>query len=272
MMNKKIVVRMMMVVIMVSWWLNMFVPEGSAAEVLRISSSAQVYDAYVKDAIPVFQEQTGIQVDVFISSSTSSVGRLMNGMCDLATTVEGFKFRYGEYGYLEIPFCKDPLVVITHPVVQIDGITSEQVTGIFSGHITHWKELGGPNERIIIVVPGDCTAAYKNFDRQAMGRRPIIYDFMSYISTIAVKAVQRVPYSISFIGQGVIADQPGIKTLKINAKAPGEDDYPYQQVFSFAVEGNPVGLAEKFIHFTFSDEGQAIIKKRNMTPLPWPAD
>ena len=271
-MNKKIVVRMMVVVTMISWWLTGLVSQASAAEVLRISSSAQVYDAYAKDAIPVFEEQTGIRVDVFISSSASSVGRLMNGMCDLATTVDGFQFRYGEYGYLQIPFCKDPLVVITHPDVQIDSITSEQVMGIFSGDITNWKELGGPKERIVIVVPGDSTAAYKNFDRQAMGRRQIIYDFMSYISTIAVKAVQRVPYSISFIGQGVIAGEPGIKTLKIDGKAPAEGDYPYHQVFSFAVEGNPAGLAEKFINFTFSEGGQAIIRKMNMTPLPRPAD
>ena len=172
-MSRKVIVRMMVVLLILSFGSTLLVSRASAAEVLRMSSSAQVYDAYVKEAIPAFQEQTGIQVDVFISSSASSIGRLMNGMCDLATTVEGFKFRYGEYGYLEIPFCKDPLVVITHPDVPVDSITSDQVMGIFSGDIKKWKELGGPNERIIIVVPGDSTAAYKNFDRQAMGRRTI---------------------------------------------------------------------------------------------------
>lgn len=271
-MSSKIRVRIMVVVLMTCWWSMILVSKVQAAEVLRMSSSAQVYDAYVKEAIPIFQDQTGIRVDVFVSSSASTIGRLMNGMCDLATTVEGFKFRYGEYGYLEIPFCRDPLVVITHPDVPVDSITSEQVTGIFSGQITTWKELSGPDERIIIVVPGDTTAAYKNFEWQAMGRRPILYDFMSYISTLAVKAVQRVPYSISFMGQGVIAGQPGIKTLKIDGRGPGEAGYPYHQVFSLAVEGNPVGLAEKFIDFTFSEEGQAILRKKNMTPLPALAD
>ena len=96
----------------------------------------------------------------------------------------------------------------------------------------------------------------------------MVYDFMSYLSTVAVKAVQRVPYSISFIGQGVIAGQPGIKILKINGRAPGEADYPYHQVFSFAVEGNPTGLAGKFVDFTFSEEGQAIIRRKNMTSVP----
>jgi phosphate transport system substrate-binding protein len=196
----------------------------------------------------------------------------MNGMCDLATTVEGFKFRYGEYGYLQIPFCKDPLVVITHPDLPIDGVTSEQVRGIFSGHLKKWKELGGPNERLIIVVPGDTTAAYKNFERQAMGTRPIRFDFMSYLSTLAVKAVQRVPYSISFMGQGVVAGEPGLKTLRIDGEAPGGTGYPYHQVFSFAVEGNPVGPAKAFIDFTFSKEGQEILRKKNMTPLPSEAD
>ena len=272
-MNKrKIIVTTLLVIILLSWWRATTFSPTWAAEVLRMSNSAQVFDAYAKDAIPAFENQTGIRVDSFVSSSASSLGRLMSGMCELATTVEGFQFRYGEYGYLQIPFCKDPLVVITHPVVQIDSLTEEQVEGVFSGRITNWKELGGPHERIIIVVPGDSSAAYKNFDRQAMRRKRIVYDFMSYISTVAVKAIQRVPYSISFVGQGVISDQPGIKTFMINGRAPGDPDYPYYQVFSFAVEGNPSGLAEKFIDFTLSKEGQAIIKKKNMTPIPLSVD
>ena len=265
---RKKAVWMLLLSTMLPAWPTAVVSQTVAAEVLRLSSSAQVYDAYVKDAIPAFEQQTGIRVDVFVSSSTSSLGRLMNGMCDLATTVEGFKFRYGEYGYLEIPFCKDPLVVIAHAVLPIDSITEEQVRGIFSGRITHWKDLGGPNERIILVVPSDSTAAYKNFVRQAMGRQEVVYDFMSYLSTVAVKAIQRVPYSISFIGQGVIAGQPGVKTLRINDRAPGDADYPYHQVFSFAAEGNPTGPAGKFVDFTFSEAGQGIIKKKNMMFLP----
>ena len=134
--------------------------------------------------------------------------------------------------------------------------------------MTNWKGLGGPDERIIVVVPGTDTAAYRNFDRQAMRGEKIFYDFISYRSTMAVRAIERVPYSISFIGQGVVANQPGIKTLKINGRKPGEADYPYHQVLSFAVEGNPAGVAARFIDFTFSEKGQAIIKGKNMTPIP----
>jgi len=109
--------------------------------------------------------------------------------------------------------------------------------------------------------------AYRNFVRQAMGRKEVVYDFMSYLSTLSVRAIQRVPYFVSFIGQGVIAGESGIKTLEMNGKAPGEPDYPYHPVFSFAVEGTPTGLAGKFVDFTFSEEGQAIIRKKKMTPI-----
>ena len=60
-MSRKTVARTMVVVLVACWWPTMLVSKASAEEVLRMSSSAQVYDAYAKDAISAFQEQTGIR-------------------------------------------------------------------------------------------------------------------------------------------------------------------------------------------------------------------
>ena len=162
---------------------------------------------------------------------------------------------------------KDPLAVITHPQNKIRNLTEQQIRAIFTGMITNWKSLGGRDHDIVLVVPGKNTAAFKNFDRQVIKRGEIIYDFMTYKSTMAIKAVKKFPHAISFIAHGAASRHSGIKTIKIDGLSPNDENYPYFQVFSFVSKGEPVGLAKKFIAFALSDKGRAIVLDRGMTPV-----
>ncbi len=55
---------------------------------------------------------------------------------------------------LELEYVKladDGLVLATHPGVNIDGLTTEQVRGIYRGEYNNWSELGGPDLTIVIL-------------------------------------------------------------------------------------------------------------------------
>jgi len=239
-----------------------------AEQPLRYATSAQVYEAFGEKAIRVFEMNTQTRVALHVTSSSFAVNRLMNELADLACTTEGVYYRHKDYGYVEIPFCKDPIAVIIHPRNKIRNLTEAQLRGIFTGRITNWRDLGGPDHGIVLVVPGKNTAAYKNFDRQMIRRGEIIYDFMTYKSTMAIKAVKKFPYSISFIAQGAASRHSGIITLNIDGRSPKDAEYPYCQMFSFVTKGDPGGPAKAFIDFTFSEKGRAIILEGGMTPLP----
>ena len=244
------------------------IPPGliQAKELLRYATSAQIHEAFGKEAVSTFEQDTGIKVQVHVTSSGFAVNRLMNDLADLACTTEGVYYRHKDYGYVEIPFCKDPLAVITHPQNKIRNLTEQQVRAIFTGMITNWKSLGGRDHDIVLVVPGKNTAAFKNFDRQVIKRGEIIYDFMTYKSTMAIKAVKKFPHAISFIAHGAASRHSGIKTINIDGLSPNDENYPYFQVFSFVSKGEPVGLAKKFITFALSGKGRAIVLDRGMTP------
>jgi phosphate transport system substrate-binding protein len=191
----------------------------------------------------------------------------MNGFSDLASTTRPLYYRHKESGYVEIPFCRDPIAIITHVSCTVRDITANQVQGIFSGEIKNWKELGGPDEHITVIVPGKDTGAYKNFDRLAMERKEILYDFMSYQSTMVIEAVKRFPWSVSFISLGATTTKAATKTLMINGMDPKDKDYPFYQIFYFVVKGEPDGLEKKFIDFALSDKGVTIIKQKGMVPV-----
>jgi len=49
----------------------------------------------------------------------------------------------------QIPIANDALAIYVHPGVQIPGLTVAQVRDIFTGKVTNWQQVGGPNLPIV---------------------------------------------------------------------------------------------------------------------------
>lgn len=247
--------------------LTLIAPAGSirAGEGIKYSCSAQIHEVLEKGRIDAFTKKTGIKVDVYVCSSARAVSLLMNDMSNVAATARRLYPRHRDYGYWETIFSKDPLAFIVNVQNPITDITEESLKEVFSRGITNWKELGGPDKPIFVVVPGKNTAAYSNFSRKPMGRGLITYDLMAHKSTTVIDVVRRFPWSISFISAGA-AQREGVKSLKVDGIVPLDRDYPYCQVYSFVTKGKPSGSVKEFIDHLMSEEGKEIMKKSGIVP------
>jgi len=244
-----------------------FIPSGStlAKEVLKYSCSAQVYEAFENERLDAFTKKTGIEVELSIFSSYKAFFRLMNGYSDIASMARRLYKRHQKFGFVETPFCKDPLAVIVCAQCPIPDLTEAQLRDIFGGTITNWKEVGGPDQPIIVVLPSEETAAYRNFSLKVMFSREMVYDIKTHRSTMVIEATRRFPWSISFIAQGAAGyRQEDVKIAKLNGLLPTDPGYPYYQVFSFVTKGRPTGAPKKFIDFALSEEGKKIVVNRGM--------
>jgi phosphate transport system substrate-binding protein len=260
--------KIVMISLLLGIWVLAPVLAVKAEEVLKYSCSNQVYAAFEKEKIEAFTQATGIKVDIKTASSGSCTYRLMAGNCDIASTARKLYRRHAVYGYTETPFCKDPIAVIARKDCGVERLSQEELQDIFAGDIANWKEVGGADLPILVIVPGVKTAAHKNFRRQVMKRKDITHDFMAYDSTMVIEAVKFFPCgSVSFISQGASVHHHELITLKIDGLPPTDKDYPYYQEFYYVTKGEPTGNVKKFIDFTFSDEGKKIIKKYGMVPI-----
>ncbi|MCG6911384.1 MAG: substrate-binding domain-containing protein [Deltaproteobacteria bacterium] len=242
-----------------------------AEEAIRYAGSNQIYKAFDSELIPAFSKATGVRVQVKTSSSGSAFYRLMNGYSDIASIARKLYRKHEDYGYIQIPFCKDPLAVITSSKCGVDNLTESQVQDIFSGDIVNWKEIGGRDLPILVVVPEEDTAANKNFRRQVMRHKEITYAFSAYDSTMAIEAIKSLPVgAVSFIANGAISHEAQIKTVKIDGRLPTDGDYPYFQIFYYVTRGKPEGSLKAFIDFAFSKTGKEIMQRNGMLPLPDP--
>jgi len=265
-MKRKIIIITMVVIALFVFGSIVFDSTAEAKERLRISCSSQIYEALGKEMMPEFRRATGIEVDSYICSSYMSVKRLINGTCDIASSARKLSKKEKEKGCIATPFCKDPLAIIVNSKVDMDNISERQLQKIFSRHISNWKEIGGPDHPITIIVPGKSTAAYNNFSSKVMKRKKITYDFMTYRSTFAIEAVKHFPYAISFISQSAALKQKEIKTLKINGLSTKDKKYPYYQQFSYITIGKPAGKAKALLDFLSSEKGKAFMRKAGVCP------
>ena len=256
---------MLAAVLGVIWCLGF---DAEAQTLLRYSCSAQIYRALGQEWIQDFSKATGIEVETNVTSSVSAVYLLMNDSVDIASTTLSLNYRQKERGYVETSFCKNQLVIIVNGRNPVNSLTELQVQEIFCGHISNWKEVGGPDQAIVVVVPEKNTGAYKNFDRQVMKRKEIIHHLKAYKSPMGMEAVKNFSWAISFIDLADAADQENIKVLSIDGIRPVDPNYPYQEVFSFVTKGRPEEAVKSFIDFAFSDKGRQIMEKKGLLPLP----
>jgi phosphate transport system substrate-binding protein len=249
--------------------LSLAVPvTAMAGQELRYSSSAQVFEAFENSRLNTFTQETGIAVDLFVASSQSCVYRLLQDMTDVASSVRPLSQREKDFGLVATPFAKDPLAVITHQSTPVDALTTEQLQMLFSGNVTNWKEVGGPDLAVTLVVPGEQTGAHKNFRRQVMHHQDVHHDYMTYTSTRVLEAIESLPAgAVSFISRGAQITHPKVKVLKIDGKTPGDADYPYYQMFSLVTKGDPAGTVKACVDFIKSGKGRALILERGMLPV-----
>ncbi|HSL62490.1 MAG TPA: substrate-binding domain-containing protein [Desulfotignum sp.] len=265
-MKKSVIKWCVMGFLMVS---GLFLGTAAAADqTLSYSSSAQVFEAFENSRLNTFTQETGIAIDLFVASSQSCVYRLLQGMTDVASSVRPLSQREKDFGLVAFPFAKDPLAVITHKSTPVDALTSEQLQMIFSGGAANWKEVGGPDLAITLVVPGEETGAHKNFRRQVMRHMDVQYHYMTYTSTRVLEAIESLPPgAVSFISRGAQITHPQVKVVQIDGKMPGDADYPYYQIFNLVTKGEPAGTVKTFVEFITSDKGAALIRERGMLPV-----
>jgi hypothetical protein len=94
---------------------------------------------------------------------------------------------------------QEQLTVLINPQNTTGSLTTDDIQGLFSGQITNWAQLGGPDAAVSVWVPlaGDETRA--GFDSQIMDGLPIVSDArLAPDPTAMMQAVSTDPYAIGY--------------------------------------------------------------------------
>jgi phosphate transport system substrate-binding protein len=188
---------------------------------------------------------------------------------------EKLKQRFNSLG-VEIKSAKDGLAVYVHESNPVKELTLAQIKAIYTGKITNWKQLGGPEAKIILYSRENNSGTYVYFKDNVLGGDDYAAATQSMPGTAAV--VNAVAKDKFGVGYGGAAYGKGIKFVKIKRddSSPGYEptpenvksgDYPISRFLFLYTRSRPTGALKAYIDWILSDEGQQVVSKVGYFPI-----
>ncbi len=219
-------------------------------------------------------------VNITVSESGSGNGAksLINAACDVATMSRPMKNSEKkaaqDAGILAIEHivALDGLSVIVHPSNPRSNLTIEQIRDIYTGKITNWKELGGQDQKIVVISRDTNSGTYESFNTLVLQEAKLKGGAEYVGSNGAIR--QRVMSTEAAIGYVGLAFTEGVKSLKVNGVAPSAETvlaktYPIARPLYMYTNGRTKeGTAlDGFVNLYQTAEGKRIIEDTGFIPV-----
>lgn len=209
--------------------------------------------------------------------SGNGIKALIDGTCDIANSSRFIKLEEAklafEKGAYPVPFgiAIDAIVPIIHPKNPVNNLTLQQLKDIYSGKITNWEDVGGPDKRIAVITRDTSSGTYEVWEEKVMKGERITPRAQVMASNGAiVQAVSTNELAIGYIGIGYLnSSVKGTKVENIEAKpeTARTGEFPISRYLFMFTRGWPTGETMRFINFMLSDEGQRIVSETGFVSI-----
>lgn len=210
------------------------------------------------------EEYPDVTVTAEFVGSGAGIEAVTNGTADIGNSSRSLKDEEKAAGVVENVVAIDGIAVCVDPANKVADLTKEQLTNIYNGTFTNWKEVGGADEPIIVIgrEAGSGT-------RGAFEELVDLVDGCKYAneldSTGAVIAkVASTPGAIGYASLDALDDSvkalslEGVEATAENIKA---GNYFLSRPFVMATKGEiseQNDLVQAWFDFVLGDEGQQV--------------
>jgi phosphate transport system substrate-binding protein len=235
------------------------------------------------------QVNPAVSISVSGGGSGTGIAALLNGTTDIANASRKIKdeeraaaLKNGIEPY-EIEIARDAIGVIVHPDNPVQQLTLQQISDIYSGKITNWKEIGGEDRPIVLLSRESNSGTHVYFLEEVVrlgekeNRTLFSQDTLLLPSSEGIIAeVRQNPNAIGYDGLGYITSD--VTTVAIAPEAGGEfvkpsiatvnnGTYPIARPLFMYTPGEPTGDVKTYLEWILGPAGQKIVKDLGFVPL-----
>jgi phosphate transport system substrate-binding protein len=248
-----------------------------AAESIVIKGSTTVLPIAQAALEAYMKKNPGVQISLSGGGSGEGIKALIDKTTDIATSSREIKKE--EITLAETKGVKpvahvvayDAIIPVVHPKNKVTNLSIDQLSQIYQGKITNWKEVGGEDLKIVVISRDSSSGTFESWDHFIMKKAKVTPQAQMLASNGAiVTAVSKNRYAIGYLGMGYV--NKSLKPLPVDGvKASVETalskKYPLSRELYMYTDGEPTGEVAKFIAFVKSADGQKIVAKEGFVPL-----
>ena len=149
------------------------------------------------------------------------------------------------------------VMVVNPDITGVKGLTSAQTTDIWTGKVTNWKDVGGPDEPIVLILRPESSGTRSTFKKLVLGgaKEATGQALTEDSNGAVVTAVKGTPGSTSVIGFAYFKQNEGQVTALALDGVDANVDNMKSGTYKLAAEGHMYtkgeasGLAKSFLDY-----------------------
>lgn len=249
--------------------------QTSQATTIKYAGSSTVAQTVLLPKQAEFQKLSGLTMEIFSKSSGSGLQELMKGTVDVAgisgqlNSLLAAASKAVATGTTAITTPKnltlhnigrDKIVLVVNAKNSFNGtLSKEQLKDIFTKKTTNWKDLGGDDAKIILVVPPLGSGTYEFFRHAVMDGQAVpagstldkTSELQSYSSASEVSAVAKLKYAIAAASAELSEGRESVRIIKTA---------DFERPLSLVTVGAPSPKVQKLIDYLNSPSGKSRAK------------
>jgi phosphate transport system substrate-binding protein len=230
-----------------------------------------------------------VRISVTGGGSGTGIAALVNGTVDIANASRQIKQEEVEEAKSngieprEITIARDAIAVIVNPENPVNELTLQQISDMYSGKVTNWKEVGGEDRPIVRLSRETNSGTHVYFLETVLrlgnseNKTLFSTDTLLLPSSEGIIAeVRQNPNAIGYDGLGYVPKD--LKTIAIAEEAGGayvlpsiptvnDKTYPIARDLYMYTDGEPTGVVKEYLDWILSPEAQKIVEELGFVPV-----
>ncbi len=210
------------------------------------------------------EEHPDVTVTAEFVGSGAGIEAVTNGTTDIGNSSRSLKDEEKAAGVVENVVAIDGIAVCVDPANEVADLTKEQLTNIYNGTVTNWKEVGGVDEPIIVIGREAGSGTRGAFEELVDLKDACKYANELDSTGAVIAKVASTPGAIGYASLDALDDSvkalslEGVEATAENIKA---GNYFLSRPFVMATKGEiseQNDLVQAWFDFVLGDEGQQV--------------
>lgn len=211
------------------------------------------------------EKYPSVTVNAEFTGSSAGIESLLAGSVDIGNSSRNLEDSEKEGGAVENIVAIDGIAVVVNPSTNVDNLTKEQLTQIYTGEITDWADVDGDQAPIVVIGREAGSGTRGAFEELLEIQDKCVYASELDSTGAVVAKVASTPGAIGYVSLDVLDDT--VKALNLEGVEPTAENikagnYFLSRPFVMATKGeiseqNPA--VQELFHYLASDEGKELI-------------